>query len=48
MNRSTVVTLTAVVLVACPMLALGADKAPDMKGKWTGKTYSIVAGSGGH
>jgi len=48
MNRSTVVALTAVVLVACPMLALGADKAPDMKGKWTGKTYSIVAGSGGH
>ena len=48
MNCSTVVTLTAVVLVACPMLALGADKAPDMKGKWTGKTYSIVAGSGGH
>jgi hypothetical protein len=48
MNRSIVVTLTAVVLVACPMLALGADKAPDMKGKWTGKTYSIVAGSGGH
>jgi hypothetical protein len=30
------------------LLALGADKAPDMKGKWTGKTYSIVAGSGGH
>jgi hypothetical protein len=47
MNR-TVVALTAVALVACPMLALGADKAPDLKGKWTGKTYSIVAGSGGH
>ncbi len=47
MNR-TVVALTAMALVACPMLALGADKAPDMKGKWTGKTYSIVAGSGGH
>jgi hypothetical protein len=33
MKHSTVVTLTAVALVACPMLALGADKAPDMKGK---------------
>jgi hypothetical protein len=48
MNHSTVVTLTAVALAAWPMLAFGADKAPDLKGKWTGKTYSIVAGSGGH
>jgi hypothetical protein len=48
MNHSMVVTLTAAALVAWPMLALGADKAPDMKGKWSGKTYSIVAGSGGH
>ena len=48
MNHSMVVTLTAVALAAWPMLALGADKAPDMKGKWSGKTYSIVAGSGGH
>ncbi len=47
MNRM-VVALAAVALVACPMLALGAGKAPDMKGKWAGKTYSIVAGSGGH
>jgi len=47
MNHSTVVTLTAVALAAWPMLAFGADKAPDLKGKWTGKTYSIVAGSGG-
>lgn len=25
-----------------------ADQIPDIKGKWAGKTYSIVAGSGGH
>jgi hypothetical protein len=25
-----------------------ADHIPDIKGKWAGKTYSIVAGSGGH
>jgi hypothetical protein len=25
-----------------------ADQAPNMKGKWVGKTHSIVAGSGGH
>jgi hypothetical protein len=28
--------------------AFAADQAPDMKGKWVGKTHSIVAGSGSH
>jgi hypothetical protein len=28
--------------------AFAADQVPDIKGKWTGKTYTIVAGSGGH
>jgi len=28
--------------------ALAADQPPNMKGKWVGKTHSIVAGSGGH
>jgi len=28
--------------------AFAADPAPDVKGKWVGKTYTIVAGSGGH
>jgi hypothetical protein len=28
--------------------AWAADQVPDIKGKWAGKTYSIVAGSGGH
>jgi hypothetical protein len=28
--------------------ALAADQVPDIKGKWAGKTYSIVAGAGGH
>ena len=28
--------------------ALAADQAPDVKGKWAGKTYTIVAGAGGH
>ena len=28
--------------------AFAADRAPNIKGKWVGKTYSIVAGSGGH
>jgi hypothetical protein len=28
--------------------AFAADRVPDIKGKWVGKTYTIVAGSGGH
>jgi hypothetical protein len=28
--------------------ALGADRIPDMKGKWVGKTHSIIAGVGLH
>lgn len=28
--------------------ALAADPTPDIKGKWVGKTHTIVAGSGGH
>jgi hypothetical protein len=27
---------------------LAADQPPDIKGKWIGKTYTIVAGMGGH
>ena len=37
-----------VTLVLLPMLAGAADPTPDVRGKWTGKTYAIVAGSGGH
>lgn len=42
--RILVLTLVAVVSSA----AAAADHAPDLKGKWAGKTYTIVAGSGGH
>jgi hypothetical protein len=28
--------------------ALAADQPPNIKGKWVGKTHTIVAGSGGH
>jgi hypothetical protein len=48
MNHSRVFGLTVALLVACPLVAFGADKAPDVKGKWVGKSSSIVAGSGGH
>ncbi len=48
MNHSRVFGLTVAMLIACPVLAFGADKFPDLKGKWVGKSASIVAGSGGH
>jgi hypothetical protein len=35
-------------LITGSAAALGADAAPDIKGKWVGKTYSIIAGSGAH
>lgn len=35
-------------LLALPALALASDKVADVKGKWVGKSHSIVVGSGGH
>jgi hypothetical protein len=35
-------------LVASSAFAFAADQVPNIKGKWVGKTYSIVAGTGGH
>jgi hypothetical protein len=34
--------------MALPTLAFGADQVPDVKGDWVGKTYTIIAGKGGH
>jgi hypothetical protein len=41
-------TLGIAALVAYPAFALGADQAPDVKGKWIGKTHTILVGKGGH
>jgi hypothetical protein len=38
------VTITAIISSS----ALGADETPNIKGRWVGKTYTIVAGSGAH
>jgi hypothetical protein len=38
------VTLFAIVSAS----AFAADQPPDIKGKWAGKTHTIVAGGGGH
>lgn len=48
MSRFTICSLTSATIIVFSTLALGAERAPDIKGKWVGKTYTIIAGSGGH
>jgi hypothetical protein len=48
MNRSVIRNLVIAALLAYPASALGADQAPDVKGKWVGKTHTIIAGRGMH
>ena len=36
------------VALLLPAIAFAADPAPDMKGRWVGKTHSIVGGHGAH
>lgn len=48
MNRLIIRKLGIAALVAYPASALGADQAPNVKGKWTGKTHTILVGKGGH
>jgi len=48
MNRSIIRRLGIAALITYPAFALGADQAPDVKGKWTGKTNTILVGKGGH
>ena len=43
---SALLGMTVSILAAFSVLA--ADQPPNMKGKWVGKTHSIVAGTGGH
>jgi hypothetical protein len=35
-------------VLSFPLAALAADPAPDIKGRWVGKTHSIVAGKSQH
>jgi hypothetical protein len=48
MNRLIIRSLAVAALVAFPAIALSADQAPDVKGKWMGKTHTIIVGKGGH
>jgi hypothetical protein len=45
-NVSALLAMTLAMIAASSVFA--ADQPPSMKGKWIGKTYSIVAGAGGH
>ena len=47
MNWSVIRHLAIAALVAYPVSALGEGQAPDVKGKWIGKTYTILVGKGG-
>jgi hypothetical protein len=42
MNRSVIRHLAIAALVAYPVSALGEGQAPDVKGKWIGKTHTIL------
>src|SRR5262245_26558433 len=48
MKPSAVMTLAAAICLAGHSLAWAAGPEPDIRGKWTGRTYTIVAGHGGH
>jgi hypothetical protein len=47
MNQSIIRSLTVAALVAYPAFALGADQVPDIKGKWIGKTHTIIVARAG-
>jgi hypothetical protein len=48
MSRSIIWKLVLAALVGYSGSGLGAEQAPDVKGKWIGKTHTIVAGRGMH
>jgi hypothetical protein len=44
----TSIAFGAMIAVVASSPILAADNPPNLKGKWIGKTFTIVAGSGGH
>jgi hypothetical protein len=42
MHRSIIRNLTVAALIVYPAFALGADQVRDVKGKWIGKTHTIL------
>jgi hypothetical protein len=48
MNWSIIRNLGIAALIVYPTSLIGAEQAPDVKGKWVGKTHTILVGKGGH
>jgi hypothetical protein len=48
MNWPVIRNLGIATLIAYPAVAIATDQAPDVKGKWVGKTSTILVGKGGH
>jgi hypothetical protein len=48
MKLGPVMTLAAAIFLAGHSPAIAAGPDTDISGKWVGKTYTIVAGRGGH
>jgi hypothetical protein len=48
MNARNAFLLSLALIGGAPVVASAADPAPDVKGKWVGKTSTIIAGSGAH
>jgi len=48
MNWSIIRSLGIAALTAYPVSSTGAEQTPDVKGKWIGKTHTILVGKGGH
>jgi hypothetical protein len=47
-QRASIVGLAAAALFLCPVPTFAAGDVPDIKGPWTGKTFTIVAGPALH
>lgn len=48
MRSKSFAVLLALAACSAPRLAIAADPAPDVKGIWSGKTSTIIAGTGAH
>lgn len=48
MYRSIIRNLAVATLIIYPAFGFGADRVPDVKGKWIGKTHTILVGKGDH
>ena len=48
MKLAILAMLAGMTALTCPGLVLADEPIPDLKGDWVGRTYTIIAGSGGH